>query len=853
MGNKSGKREYTIDDDTASTVSSSSRKGHFIKPVGKRDQEVLKQYETRGEEQFPREPEQFAGRMEQFPRADQARRLSEQFPRGPEQFPRGPEQFTRGPEQIPRGPEHFSRGPEEFPRGPEQFPRGQEQFPRGPEQLSRGSEQFPRGPEQFSRGPEQFLRGPEQFPRGPEQFPRRQEQFPGVTDPSSKTTEYFPRTVEQLSGRKMTDSVEASSQMSSGYVSQSSSGASSQGVVATSSPSKASPKFQTPLTEHDNPLANHLIARRSRSVDHTLDPPQLSPQAIDSYNKGMNETSPISIPGFDRRLSQDEFGHNPLLKSLTQVKNRESPKLPPKLHSPKSSPKITRINVSGHSGASGMHRNFSSPKLARRATKRLPGQQLKLTKSFEDMQLIMPEMDNPTLPNETKPVIFLAMYDFEAINDDDLSFVKGDRLRKVNASDTADWVICSSLTNGKRGYIPVNYVKVDDNSPQAQDWWFDCSRHDGEAWLKREGVMTGSFLVRASADKNSYALSVRCLEPDGRTPSIRHYKIRKSADGQVYIGVRKLFPDVISLVEHYQKKEDGLVCRLGEPCPRTAPVTHLRSMEVSRENIRKTEKLGAGYFGEVWKGKLRGKLDIAIKMLKPGRMTVKEFIREARTMNKLRHVRLVQLLAVCTNCEPVLLITEYMANGSLLDFLRRDRRTKLEHTMMLNMTRQIAEGMAYLESRNFIHRDLRAGNILVGEHYDVKVADFGLARVVDDGQYVAGGTRFPIKWTAPEGVLFSKFSIKSDVWSFGILMYEIATSGKEPYAGMRPSEAVDEIQRGYRLPKPQEHWLPEQIDPYYLIMQQCWKYDPVTRPSFFHIHTLFEDFKVQMERDYGDV
>ncbi|XP_046549584.1 tyrosine-protein kinase STK-like [Haliotis rubra] len=241
-------------------------------------------------------------------------------------------------------------------------------------------------------------------------------------------------------------------------------------------------------------------------------------------------------------------------------------------------------------------------------------------------------------------------------------------------------------------------------------------------------------------------------------------------------------------------------------------------------------------------------------MLKPGRMTVKEFIRkEARTMNKLRHVRLVQLLAVCTNCEPVLLITEYMAHGSLLEFLRRERRSKLDHTMMLNMTRQVAEGMAFLESRNFIHRDLRAGNILVGEHHDVKVADFGLARVVDDGQYVAGGTRFPIKWTAPEGVLFSKFSIKSDVWSFGILMYEIATSGKEPYAGMRASEAVDEIQRGYRLPKPQEHWLPEQIDPYYMIMQQCWKYDPVTRPSFFHVHSVFEDFRVQMERDYGDV
>ncbi|XP_046562728.1 proto-oncogene tyrosine-protein kinase Src-like [Haliotis rubra] len=318
--------------------------------------------------------------------------------------------------------------------------------------------------------------------------------------------------VEQLSGSKMAESGEASSQLSSGYVSQSSSGASSQGVVPTSSPTKASPTSQAPPTEHNNPHANHLVARRSKSVDHTLDPPMMSQQAIDAFNKAMNKTSPISIPGFSRRLSQDELGHNPMLKSVAHLKNRESPKLPPKHHSPKSSPKITRINVTGHIGAGGMPRNFSSPKLSRRFTKRLPGQQLKLTKSFEDLQLIIPEMDNPTLPNETKPVIFHSnVCDFGAISEDGLSFVKETDSGRLTPVTLLIGLICTSLTNGKRGYIPVNYVKVDDNSPQAQDWWFDCSRHDGEAWLKREGVMTGSFLVRASADKNSYALSVRCL------------------------------------------------------------------------------------------------------------------------------------------------------------------------------------------------------------------------------------------------------------------------------------------------------------------------------------------------------
>ncbi len=166
-----------------------------------------------------------------------------------------------------------------------------------------------------------------------------------------------------------------------------------------------------------------------------------------------------------------------------------------------------------------------------------------------------------------------------------------------------------------------------------------------------------------------------------------------------------------------------------------------------------------------------------------GTMDPRDFLTEAQIMKKLRHPKLIQLYAVCTLEEPIYIITELMKNGSLLEFLQGKGRT-LKLPQLIDMAAQIASGMAYLESQNYIHRDLAARNVLVGENNIVKIADFGLARLIKEDEYEARvGARFPIKWTAPEAANYSKFSIKSDVWSFGILLTELVTYGRIPYPG----------------------------------------------------------------------
>ncbi|XP_034089005.1 tyrosine-protein kinase Lyn-like [Gymnodraco acuticeps] len=154
--------------------------------------------------------------------------------------------------------------------------------------------------------------------------------------------------------------------------------------------------------------------------------------------------------------------------------------------------------------------------------------------------------------------------------------------------------------------------------------------------------------------------------------------------------------------------------------------------------------------------------------------------------------------------------------------------------------------MAYIEDNKYIHRDLRAANILVSESLLCKIADFGLARVIEDDEYSAReGAKFPIKWTAPEAINYGSFTIKSDIWSFGVLLYEIITYGKCPYPGMTKGEVISSVQRGYRMPQPDS--CPDEL---YAIMTSCWKHKPEDRPTFEYLQSVLDDFYTATEGQY---
>ncbi|XP_048582893.1 tyrosine-protein kinase SRK2-like [Nematostella vectensis] len=451
-----------------------------------------------------------------------------------------------------------------------------------------------------------------------------------------------------------------------------------------------------------------------------------------------------------------------------------------------------------------------------------------------------------TLPAERK--LFVALYDYEARTDEDLSFKKGEKLEVVNDLDGGDWWQARSLVSNQVGYIPSNYV-APQSSLQSEEWFFGAIRRvDAEKLLIMHGE-SGSFLIRESESKpGDYSLSLR----DG--DNVKHYRIRCLDNGGFYIAHRAQFATLIDLVEHYNKDCDGLVSRLKKPCPAIELPTisdlafNMKDQwEIPRESVRILSKLGQGQFGEVWEGLWNNTTPVAVKMLRPGTMSASAFLAEAQIMKKLRHPKLVQLYAVCTKEEPIYIVTELMGHGSLLDYLKQPLNL-LRLPQVIDMGAQIAAGMAYLEINNYIHRDLAARNILVGEKNIVKIADFGLSRLIDEGEYTArAGAKFPIKWTAPEAALYNKFTIKSDVWSFGILLTELVTYGRIPYPGMGNAEVLAQVERGYRMPCPMK--CPPLL---YQIMLDCWKQIPEERPTFETLQWRLEDFFVMDTTDYAE-
>ncbi|XP_077586862.1 tyrosine-protein kinase Lck [Stigmatopora nigra] len=455
-----------------------------------------------------------------------------------------------------------------------------------------------------------------------------------------------------------------------------------------------------------------------------------------------------------------------------------------------------------------------------------------------------PPQDSPSLSSLPENLA-VACYSYEACHDGELGFEKGEKLKIINRDDP-EWYLAESLTTGQRGHVPYNFIAM--NIVGTEPWFFrNISRNDSMRLLLAPGNTKGSFLIRESeTTPGSYSLSIRNFDQDNGDV-VKHYRIRNLDCGGFYITNKISFSSLTELVQHHTRNADGLCTKLARPCQSRAPQKPWwgDEWEIRRESLKMITKLGFGQFGEVWMGLYKNDRKVAIKSLKIGTMSTTAFLAEADVMKNLQHPRLVRLFAVVSH-EPILIVTEYMENGSLLDYLKTKQGSKLTMKTLIDMASQVADGMAYIEEMNYIHRDLRAANILVSHELICKVADFGLARLIEDTDYTAReGAKFPIKWTAPEAINYGTFSIKSDIWSYGIFLTEVITYGRIPYPGMSNTEVIESLEGGYRMPKPEKC-----SDGLYNLMCFCWRDNPETRPTFEYLRNLLEDFFIATERQY---
>ncbi|XP_015590030.1 tyrosine-protein kinase Fer isoform X2 [Cephus cinctus] len=371
-----------------------------------------------------------------------------------------------------------------------------------------------------------------------------------------------------------------------------------------------------------------------------------------------------------------------------------------------------------------------------------------------------------------------------------------------------------------------NNQKGNGNAGLMEEEWF-------HGVLPREEVVRllvneGDYLVRETTrnDECQIVLSV-CW--DGH----KHFIVQTTPEGH-YRFEGPTFPSIQELIMHQWQSGLPVTSRSGAILK--SPILRER-WELNNDDVILLDKIGRGNFGDVYKAQLKtGKTEVAVKTCKvtlPDEQK-KKFLQEGRILKQYDHPNIVKLIGICVQKQPIMIVMEIVPGGSLLTYLRKNAGT-ITQREQLRMCKDAAAGMRYLESKYCIHRDLAARNCLVGYESIVKISDFGMSREEEEYIVSDGMKQIPIKWTAPEALNFGKYTSLCDVWSYGVLMWEIFSKGGNPYSGMSNSQAREKIDAGYRMPSPEG--TPDEI---YRLMLRCWEYEPEKRPHFDQIYTVVD-------------
>lgn len=409
--------------------------------------------------------------------------------------------------------------------------------------------------------------------------------------------------------------------------------------------------------------------------------------------------------------------------------------------------------------------------------------------------------------------------------DDTRSVSSADKKEKSSRLDTLRHSLAGIIRSPKLLSSSTSFFDVIPTSerPLAEQEWYHGAipRTEAQELLRTQG----DFLVRESHGKpGEYVLSVYSDEQR------RHFIIQYNENQYRFEGTG--FATIPQLIEHHLNTKQVITKKSGVVL-QTA-VAKDKKWILNHEDVQLGDLLGKGNFGEVFKGLLvRDKTAVAVKTCKedlPPELKIR-FLSEARILKQYDHPNIVKLIGVCTQRQPIYIVMELVSGGDFLSFLRK-KKDELKTKQLIRFSVDAAAGMSYLESNNCIHRDLAARNCLVAEGKVLKISDFGMSRQEDDGVYSSSGLKqIPIKWTAPEALNYGRYSSESDVWSYGVLLWETFSLGVCPYPGMTNQQAREQVEKGYRMSRPQR--CPDDV---YKVMTRCWSYNPDERPKFNQIH-----------------